>query len=336
MRFAAPEILWALLAIPLLAALAAWAATARRRALLRFAGGAGNAARMAAEVSSHRRAVKVVCLLAALTCGIIAAARPQWGQGSETVVRKGVDLAILLDTSRSMAAEDAAPNRLGRAARAASLLIDRLGGDRVALVTFAGKPAVACPLTLDHEAVKLFLDAVDVEAVSVPGTALAEALAEAVRGLGPASADGSEARGRAILLLSDGEDHEGGLEGAAAALKRAGVVVFAIGCGSEQGAPIPDPESGSYRKDREGKVITTRLDERPLRTLALETGGRYFRATAAEGEIEAVTAALSEMDAAGSGTVLRTRWVERFQIPLALAIAALAIESLVGERRRAR
>jgi Ca-activated chloride channel family protein len=335
MRFALPEILWALLALPLLAAGLWAAAIARRRALARFGGGTEFLARFARQTSPHRRAAKAIALAVAVGCGVLAAARPQWGAGTETVTRKGIDLVIVLDTSRSMAAEDAPPSRLARGVRAASLLLDALGGDRVALVTFAGKPALVCPLTLDHEAVKLFLDEVDTEAVSVPGTALAQALGEAVRALGPGPAPGTEAKARAIVLISDGEDHEGGLEQAAQSLRQAGIVVYAIGCGTEAGAPIPEGD-GAYKRDDAGKPVTTKLDEGPLRQLALETEGRYFRASTSEAEIEEIASALASLDAAGSTTVMRTRWVERYQIPLAVALAALLVDTALSDRRRGR
>jgi Ca-activated chloride channel family protein len=333
MRFAAPEALWGLLALPVLA-LALWGASrARWRALARFAGGPVYAARFAQEASPHRRAVKALSLCLALAFGIVAAARPQWGAGTETISRRGIDLVLLVDTSRSMAAEDAAPSRLARAVREASLLLDALGGDRVALVTFAGKAALACPLTLDHEAVKLFLDELDTEAVSVPGTALADALAESVRALGPAPAPETEAKARAIVLLSDGEDHEGGLDQAAKGLRQAGILVYAIGIGTESGAPIPEPD-GAYKRDDAGKPITTRLDERPLRSLALETEGRYFRASTSEAEVQEIAVSLASLDAAGSTTSVKTRWEERFQIPLALALVALLVDTVLSDRRR--
>jgi Ca-activated chloride channel family protein len=334
MRFAEPAILWGLFAVPLLALLILYAAARRRRALAAFAGGDLHLHRFRGEVSGNRRVAKAIALLVALTAGIVAAARPQWGQGTESITRKGIDLAIVLDTSTSMAAADVAPSRLARAARAASGLLDLLEGDRVALVTFAGKPAVACPLTLDHEAVRLFLDAVDVESVSIPGTALKAAIEEGIRALGPPAVEGVEAKGRALIVISDGEDHEGGVEGAISAAKRAGVVIYAIGCGTDQGAPIPQGESGAYKKDAQGKLVTTRLDERPLRNLAIETGGKYYRSTGGEGEVEEIAKALASMDAAGGKTVLKTRWVERFQIPLAIALAALVLETLISDRRK--
>lgn len=334
MRFADASVLWWLLTVPVLAGLAVVSGWRRRRALAVFAGSEAHLARFRGEVSTHKRAIKTIALLLAATAGITAAARPQWGRGTETITRKGIDLGIVLDTSKSMAAADVAPDRLARGVRAASSLLDRLEGDRVALVTFAGKPAIACPLTLDHEAVRLFLDAVDVESVSVPGTAMAAAITEGIRALGPPAVEGTEAKGRALVLISDGEDHEGGVEAARSAAKRAGVVVFAIGCGTEQGAPIPEGASGAYKKDAQGRPITTRLDEEPLRSLAIETGGKYYRATAAEGEVEEIAKALSAMDASGSATVLKTRWVERFQIPLAIALLALCVETLLTDRRK--
>ena len=335
MRFADPTALFALLAVPVLALLIFYAGLRRRRALAAFGGGPAHLGRFRQEVSPHRRAAKAIALIVAATAGVLAAARPQWGQGTETITRKGIDLAIVFDTSKSMAAADVAPSRLERGVRAASTLLDRLEGDRVALVTFAGKPAIACPLTLDHGAVRLFLDAVDVEDVSVPGTALAAAIGEGIRALGPPAVEGTEAKGRALLVVSDGEDHEGGLEEAISAAKRAGVVVYGIGCGTDQGAPIPDG-SGAYKKDKEGNLVTTRLDERPLRNLAVETGGKYYRASAAEGEVDEIAGALAAMDASGSGTVLKTRWVERFQIPLALALAALMLEAVISDRKEPR
>lgn len=334
MRFADPAILWALVAVPLLALLGVYAGLRRKRALAAFAGSETNVARFRGEVSGNRRAAKAIALLVAVTAAIVAAARPQWGQGTETITRKGIDLAIVLDTSKSMAAADVAPSRLARGVRAASGLLDRLEGDRIALVTFAGKSAVACPLTLDHEAVRLFLEAVDVEAVSVPGTALAAAIDAGLRALGPPSSEGTLAKGRALIVISDGEDHEGGVESAILAAKRAGVVIYGIGCGTDQGAPIPQGASGAYKKDAEGKLVTTRLNERPLRSLAAETGGKYYRATGAEGEIDDIAKAFASMDASGSKTVLKTRWVERFQIPLAIALFALILETLISDRRK--
>ncbi len=340
MRFAEPSLLWLLLLLPV-AVSAAWAVGwARRGTLARFAGRSDLVHRFTGQASPHRRAAKTLLLLAALGCGILAAARPQWGIRLEPVTRKGVDVAILLDTSLSMAAEDAAPRRLDQARHAAASLLSRLGGDRVGVVTFAGHATLACPLTLDVEAVRLVLDAADYEIEAVQGTALAGASRAAFRLFAPKGAEAAvEARGRAVVVFTDGEDHEGGLDEVLPDLRRAGVKVFAVGCGTPRGAPIPERSASGalegYKKDREGKVVTTRLDEDVLRRVAVETGGRYFRATPAELEIETIAKEIQAMEASESGTILRTRYAERFQIPLALALASLLAEALLSDRRGA-
>jgi Ca-activated chloride channel family protein len=327
MRFLHPELLWLLLALPLLGLGGWWSASRKKGALQRFAGGGEAAARFRNQVSVHRRAAKALLLYFALASMIVGAARPQWGTRLEQVTRRGVDVVVVLDTSLSMGAEDIAPSRLSHARHSVDSLLARLAGDRVALITFAGQPTLACPLTVDHSAVRLFLDSVEVETVQVPGTALAGALTLALRAFG-SDESGAGERSRAVVLFSDGEDHEGGLEEASQELERAGVALYAVGVGTARGAPIPlRDEVGAlkgYKKDREGKVVTTRLEENIMETLALESGGRYYRATATEGEMDEIARGL------------RVRYEDRYQLPLALALAALLAETLLGDRRRRR
>jgi len=338
MRFLHPQYLWLLTAAPLLALVLVWSTRWRRQAMRRFAGGHEFIGRFDRDVSLHLRATKLILFCLALFAGVIAAARPQWGTRLEQVSRAGADVVFVLDTSLSMAAADAAPSRLGQARHEIDSLLQRLTGDRVALVTFAGYATLACPLTVDHAAVRLFLDAVDVESVPVPGTALAEALRTAVRAFGeePPHSD----RGRALLLFSDGEDHEGGVDEVLTELERAGVTVYAVGCGTTRGSPIPvtgpSGASSGYKKDGEGKVVTTRLDEAFLQQLALDSGGRYYRATATETEVDEIVDALKALDRTETGSLLRSRWAERFQFPLGLALVALLAETLLGDRRRNR
>lgn len=333
MRFLWPQLLWLLLALPVLALAGSWSAARRRGALIRFAGGAAHAERFLAGVSANRRAVKTLLLYVALIGLIVAAARPQWGTRLEEVTRQGIDVAFVIDTSLSMAAEDVPPSRLELARNQARTLLGRVAGDRVALITFAGRPTMSTPLTLDHGAVRLFLDALRPETVQVPGTALAEALTLAADALARTATDA--ARGGAVVLFSDGEDHEGELDGAIELLRERGVAVFALGTGTARGAPIPVDDASGYKRDRDGRVVTTRLDEDLLERLALETGGRYYRATAAEVEIVLVADALAGLDASEFGAVLRARYEERFQVPLAIALLALLVETLLGDRRRA-
>ncbi len=338
MRFAGPEILLALLALPALALLSLASVRARRRALERFAGGAEYAGRFRGQVGRHRRIVKRLLLGVGLGAAIVAAARPQWGVHIEPVESRGVDVVLLLDHSLSMAAEDIAPSRLAYARHAVDSLLRRIPGDRVALVTFAGQASLVCPRTPDHAAVRLLLDSIEPQAAYGGGTALADGLRAARR----AFADGpgqSAAGGRAVVLFTDGEDHEGGVEEAAAELHRDGIAVFVVGCGSPRGAPIPIEEGGrrgGYKKDRAGRVVTTRLEEQVLEPLVLATGGQYFRSTSTEVEIDEIAAALGRLQSAEYGTTLRSRYEERFQIPLLVALVVLVAESLVSDRRRAR
>jgi Ca-activated chloride channel family protein len=337
MRFVHPEYLWLLLALPLFAALGWWTLRARRRALQRFAGGAAFIPRFTDTVSVHRRAAKLLLLYLALACGITAAARPQWGTRLEQVTRGGADLIAVLDTSLSMAAEDVAPSRLGMARHTIDSLVKKLDGDRVALVTFAGRATLACPLTLDHAAVRLFLDAVDIESVPIAGTSLSDALRAAIRAFGAREAP-TGTRSRAIILFTDGEDHEGGIDEVLSELKEAGVAVYAVGVGTTRGSPIPlrdgSGASQGYKTDKAGKVVTTRLDETVLEDLALATGGRYYRATAGQVEVDEITQAMSALDTQDFGAVLRARYEERFQIPLAIGLLALLLETMFGDRRK--
>lgn len=338
MRFASPMALWLLSALPPLGLAGLWLHRRRRAALCRFAGGERLAGGFAAGVSLHRRALKALLFGTALLAAILALARPQWGTRLEEVERTGSDVVVLLDTSLSMAAEDLPPNRLAHAVHAVGSLLERIPGDRVALVTFAGEASVNCPLTLDHAAVRLFLEAVDVRAVAAPGSALAEGLVAGVELFEHEASSGSARRGRAIVLFTDGEDHEGGLERALEALGEAGIAVHAVGCGTAAGTPIPLRDATGllteYKKNAEGQVVTSRLSEATLERLALATGGTYHRATPAELEVEEIARALTSLEGGEFGTVVRTRWEERYQFPLAVALAALLAEGLLGDRRR--
>lgn len=334
MRFASAWVLWFLLTVPLVGAGLALAEWRRRKLFARFAGGPLSAVRLSTDVSPHVRAVKALLALTALAAGVVALARPQWGVGLDPVVRAGVDVVIAVDTSASMLARDVPPDRLGLARHTSARLLESLEGNRIALVTFAGGASIACPLTLDQDAVRVFLDGVDAETVSIAGTALAEAMRTAVRAF---TSDEKTSRGKVVIVLSDGEDHEGGLDEAIRVLKEAGVVAHALGCGSSRGAPIPE-EGGAegFRKDRGGKIVTTRLDESTLSALAVATGGRYLRATPAASEVQEIAKEVATMEGREAGALMRTRYVDRYQYPLVLALVALLAETFVADRSRRR
>ncbi len=336
MRFADPQYLWLLASAPLAILLLVWGHRRRRAALRGFSGGAEFVARFDGDVNRHRRAVKAILFFVALFALPIALARPQWGVRLEPVTRTGADLAVVIDTSLSMAAEDLVPSRLEQAKHAVQSLISHVEGDRVALVTFAGRAAVTCPLTADHGAIRLFLEATTIDAAPVPGTALADALKVAAAALRNDDPDVAEA-GRAIVLFTDGEDHEGKLDQVLKEIEAEGISVLAVGTGTTRGGPIPLRERSGhlkgYKKDRSGKVVTTRLDEALLERIARETHGRYYRATAGEIEIDEIAAVLGELSGGEFGAQVRTRYQERFQLPLLLCWFALFAEALVGDRR---
>jgi Ca-activated chloride channel family protein len=336
-RFAEPQWLWLLTLAPLLV-LAAWSVYAqRRRALRRFAGSAEFVSRFNREVSAHRRAIKLLVLYLGLAALPITLARPQWGSRLEQITRRGSDVVIALDASLSMSAEDLAPSRLEQAKHAIGSLLDELAGDRVGLVTFAGQAQVNCPLTVDHGAIRLFLESIDAEAVQVPGTALASALQSGLQALRIDDREMDD-RGRALVLFTDGEDHAGELDPVLGELSGRGVAVYVVGSGTPRGAPIPLRDAAGvlsgYKKDREGKVVTTRLNESVLEEIALETGGLYYRATTNEVEVDEIGQALTALSEGELGSELRTRYEERFQIPLILAWLAFVVETVLGDRRR--
>ena len=337
MRFARPEFLALLAAIPLWIVAGWWITVRRRRALVRFAGGPGNVSRFLDDVGVNRRVVKAILLLVAYGGLSLALARPQWGSRVESVERRGIDVVLILDTSRSMAVQDIAPDRFRQARLGAAELVRHLEGDRVALVAFAGKASLLCPLTVDHEAVGLFLDTVDLETAPIPGTALADAIATATRAFGAEATEADASRGRMIVLYSDGEDHEQGLDEGIRSMRRAGVVLHAVGVGTVEGGPVPETEDGGrvtgYKKDRDGRVVTSRLDESVLQRLALDTGGRYFRSTSSGLEIDELLDAVESLDAGELDAIVRVRYEERFAIPTLLALLALAAELCIGDGR---
>lgn len=333
-HFGTPDALWALWLVPLVALLLLWSARSRRRRLARFAD-AGLLPRLVAGRSPGREAFRALLVLLGLAAMVLSLARPRWGFTWEEVQRRGVDIVIALDVSDSMLVEDVDSggglSRLERAKREIADLLRMLDGDRVGIVAFAGTAFVQCPLTLDYAAAELFLRAVDTDLVPVKGTNLAEALDVSRKAF-----DGGES-GKAVILITDGEDHEGRVLEAAERAKDSGIRVFTIGIGREEGAPIPAP-GGGFRRDRRGEVIVSRLDETTLQKVALETGGRSVRSVTGDLDLETVYARgiKTTLEDRELGSRRRQRWEERFQWALALALGALALEPLIGERARRR
>jgi Ca-activated chloride channel family protein len=330
MTFAYAPLLHLLWLVPVALLFFIWTARRRRRALERLIG-PRLSGRLAVSVSRRRRAWKAVLILAALLTAVLALARPQYGRKLRMIQRKGIDIVIALDTSDSMLAEDIKPNRLERAKQEISSLIDRLRGDRVALVAFAGESFVQCPLTSDYGAAKMFLDIID-QSIQ-PGTAIAKAIQT-----GTAVFQDKERKYKAIILITDGEDHRSDPLAAAEEAAGQGVRIYTIGVGSPGGVPIPmrNDRGGlvEYKKDRQGETVLSRLDEVTLQRIARQTGGRYYRATTGEMELERILEELEGMEKKELASREYDLREDRYQYFLLATILLLAGEAALGDRRR--
>jgi Ca-activated chloride channel family protein len=331
-RFASPEWLPGLFLVPVLL-LVFWAGRMRRRRLLDRFGDSALVQRLTDSVSLAARRWKASLILLAIGLLVLAAARPQFGTRVETVRRRGQDVMVAVDLSRSMLAQDVTPSRLDRARLAVLRLIRALDGDRIGLVAFAGDAFVQSPLTVDYAAAALFLNAMDPEMMPVPGTDLGEALRMSLDALEQAGRED-----RLIVVVTDGEDHEGQVEAQTQRAAERGVRIHAVGIGSAEGVPIPESlgsgGSVSFKRDEAGNVVTTRLEEGILRGMAETTGGRYVRVTPGSTAFED----LMDEIAGGEGEELEAREItqfeEQYQLFLGVAIALLLAETLVPDRRK--
>lgn len=279
---------------------------------------------------SGRRSMKAFLMLAGFAFGIFALTRPQWGFHWEDIKRVGIDLMVAIDVSESMLAEDVKPSRLERAKREVYDLIDMMEGDRIGLIAFAGTSFVQCPLTLDYGACKMFLDYLEPDLIPVPGTALGDAIRTAVK-----SFNTKERKSRALILITDGEDHEGEPLEAAREAKQEGIKIFTIGVGQEGGAPIPLRDgSGGFKKDRRGDMIITRLDEATLQKIALETGGSYVRSVTGDMDLDKIYKVDIKQHIEGKelSSTRQRRWEHRFQWFVFAALLLTAGEFFVSER----
>jgi Ca-activated chloride channel family protein len=290
--------------------------------------------RLTTTVSVAARRWKALLLLGAVAASVLALARPQFGSRVETVRSMGQDIMVAVDLSRSMLAEDVAPNRLERARLAILRLIGRLDGDRIGLVAFAGDAFVQSPLTTDYAAAGMFLNAMSPDMMPVQGTDLGEALRVSLDALDQGARDA-----RVVVIVTDGEDLEGNFEEQLDRAARSGVRVHVVGIGSTEGAPIPIYDAQGNRdgflRDADGTVVTTRLGDETLRTVAERTGAEYVRAGAGGTAFDDLVDEL----AGATGEALEERQVtvfeEQFQIFVGLGLALLFLEWLWPERRRA-
>ena len=325
--FEAPAWLFGLALLPLAGIAAAWLGRRDQHRLASFVA-RPLWGRVVRRPDARLGALRMALLLLGAGFAIVALARPQWGIVREKVEREGKDVVLVLDTSGSMATADVAPSRFFLARQALLSLIARLSGDRLALVAFEGEAYPLVPLTLDADALGLFLETVEPGIVPAPGSSLGTGLAK-----GLDSFVDKERRNKALVLVSDGEDLGGDVLEAVARAKEAGVVVFTVGVGTEAGQPVPevnaDGKVTGYKRDESGNPVVSRLDMTTLDAIARGTGGQSFRITPADTSLAALAAALEGMEQKALAREFSYRRKERFQIPLAIGAGLLALGLLL-------
>ena len=276
--------------------------------------------------------LKAVLSLTALTFLVLAAAGPRWGRSYQQVRRRGVDVVIAVDVSASMLAQDVLPDRLTQAKRELGLLIDSLEEDRVGLVAFAGAAFLQCPLTLDHAAARSLLDLFGPDLVPRPGTDLAAALETSLAAFPP-----GDGRHKAVILLTDGEDHSGRLDSAVKQAEEEGARIFPVGFGNPSGEVIPIKDDNGnvtdYMKDKSGKTVVSKLGEAALQNMASRTGGTYRRAADGEVDLEALKNDVGRIEKKTLEDRVADRTRNRAAVPLAAALAIAFLEFLWPERR---
>lgn len=330
-RFAHPEYLNALYAIPVLI-IAFWLVSKNRKKLLEKFANKDLHKVLLPEYSSIKSWIKFGIFSFVFVLLIFSVANPQVGTKMEEVKQTGIDVFILLDVSMSMQAEDIKPNRLEKAKLQISSLIRRLRGDRIGLIVFSGDAYVQFPLTTDYSAANLFLNAVDVNTVPQPGTDIASAIRLALE-----SFEYKTPTQKVIIAISDGEDHEGEVITAVNEAVEKDVLIYTIGMGSPEGTPIPiytaNERQSGFKQDNQGNIVLTKLDEKSLIQIAAEGNGKYYRGSNYEDQLEAIYKDLSSLEKTEFGTKKVTDYEDRFYYFLIPAILLLIIEFFLSERR---
>jgi Ca-activated chloride channel family protein len=280
--------------------------------------------------SGFRHYLKFFIVVFGLAAIVFAIARPQFGSKLTDVKRQGVEIILALDVSNSMLAEDIQPNRLANAKRAISRLIDQLEDDKIGLIVFAGDAYVQLPITTDFGAAKLFLSSVNTEIVPRQGTSIGAAIDLAAKSFSPAETS------KAIIVITDGENHEEGAIEAARAASEKGISVHTIGMGLPQGAPIPimtQYGQKDYRKDHEGNIVVSKLDENMLQEIALVGKGIYIRSNNSRTGLNTLFGEINKLEKQEIEAKVYSEYEEQFQYPIAIAILFLIIELFILGRK---
>ena len=323
-RFEEPAYLYLLLLLPLLAVFYLYSNYRKRKAIRRF-GDPVLMAQLMPDVSKYRPDVKFWLIFAAIGLFAVLLARPQFGSKLETVKRKGVEVIIALDISNSMLAQDVQPNRLERAKRLISRLVDEMENDKVGMIVFAGDAFTQLPITSDYISAKMFLESINPSLISKQGTAIGAAINLATRSFTP-----QEGVGRAIIVITDGENHEGGAVKAAA---EKGIQVSVLGIGLPDGAPIPVEGTNDFRRDRDGNVVVTRLNEAMCQEIAKDGKGIYVRVDNSNSAQKAINQEINKMAKSDVESKVYTEFNEQFQAIAWIILLLLLAEMLILERK---
>lgn len=327
MRFGSPSYFWLLFCIPVLIGLFIFAHQRKQAALRRFAS-LQLMKRLTPERILQQQVFKWMLFLCFVFFSILSLTRPQFGVKMELIERKGVDIIMALDISKSMLAEDITPNRLERAKFEIARFIDLLRGDRVGLIVFAGESFVQCPLTLDYGAAKMFLNVVTTDWVQIQGTAIADAIHQAEEAF-----KSQKNKSKVLIILSDGEDHIGDVETAAQNTARQNIKIYTVGLGSESGVPIPlNKGKGniSYKKDANGNLVMTRLNSLMLEKIAVSGNGKYFHAGTSL-DMASIYQEIAKMEKNELGTDRMNIFEEQYQVFLVIALFFLLLEFFIPE-----
>ena len=330
-RFADIEMLWWLLTIPVFVVAYVLITRHKRRQLSEF-GDPELMAQLMPDASKSRPIVKFALLMVALSLLIIAAARPQYGQQEKTVKRQGIEVMVALDISNSMLAEDVAPNRLDRAKQMLSKMIDNMVDDKVGLVVFAGEAFTQLPITCDYVSAKMFLNTISPKLIPTQGTAIGAALQTAIRSFGSQESDA----GRAIILITDGENHEDDAIAAAKQAQELGIQVFVIGIGKPEGSPIPVLGTNDYIKDRSGQVVVSRLNEEMCQEIAQAGKGAYVRCDNTNTAMRALQQELDRIATTDLETTVYADYNEQYQSFVLIALLLLVIDFFILMRQNHR
>ncbi len=330
-RFAHPDYLYFLFAIPVMIALFIVVRLQSAKAKRLFSS-SGLFIRLTEQHSTRKGAVKAALNISAFALLVIALANPQIGTRMEDVKQEGVDMYIALDVSKSMMAEDIKPNRLEKAKYEISNLIDRLAGDKIGVIVFSGEAYTQFPLTIDYAAAGLLLDVVDVESVPNPGTAIGSAIAQSMK-----SFNFEERSSKVLVIMTDGENNSGDAIEQAKSAAEKGVRIYTIGLGSPSGAPIPiynaSGQSVDFKRDRSGNIVLTKLDENSLQEIASIGKGQYFRATNAQDELDAIYKDINTLEKREFGAKQFTEFDDKFQYFLVVALVLLLIEVILSDKK---